>query len=150
SLITGLSGTADGKRLAFHKLVTQSDVYVAELEAHGTRLRTPRRLTLDDRNDYPSAWTPDSRAVLFESDRNGAWTIYRQAIDQESAAPIVAGDQPRLSPDGAWILYLDRNPDEPWPSAPVSLMRVPTSGGASQLVLTTRGEQECARLPSTL
>jgi hypothetical protein len=30
------------------------------------------RLTLNDRNDLVAAWTPDSKAVLFQSDRNAA------------------------------------------------------------------------------
>ena len=64
--------SADGKRLAFLKEIFQSNVYVGELKAGGTNLTTPRRLNLDDNNDNPTAWTSDSRAVLFSSDRNGS------------------------------------------------------------------------------
>ncbi len=63
--------TADGKRVAFLKWNFQTNVYLAELKAGGARLTTPRRLTLDDRNDSPTSWTSDSRAVVFWSDRNG-------------------------------------------------------------------------------
>src|SRR6202162_866147 len=49
------TGTADGKRLAFLKMNFQSSVYVAELEAGGAKLAIPRRLTLEDRNAFPSA-----------------------------------------------------------------------------------------------
>ena len=87
--LSGLSTTADGKRLAFLKGNSQADVYIGELEGNGTRLKMPRRLTLDDRNDFPSAWTPDSQAVLFFSDRNGKWDILKQALDKRTAEVIV-------------------------------------------------------------
>jgi len=65
------TGTADGRRLVFLKMNFQSNVYVAELEAGGAKLAIPRRLTLEDRNAFPSAWTSDSTGVLFWSDSNG-------------------------------------------------------------------------------
>ena len=83
--------TADGKRLAFLKWNFQSNVYVAELKAGGTKLTTPRRLTLDEHNDWPNAWTSDSRAVIFWSDRNGSNQVFKQNIDQQTAETVVAG-----------------------------------------------------------
>jgi hypothetical protein len=48
-LLVGPNATADGKRLVFGRVNAQADVYVGDLEAGGTRLKTPpRRLTLDD------------------------------------------------------------------------------------------------------
>jgi Tol biopolymer transport system component len=105
-----ISGTADGKWLAVLKLSAQSDVYVGQLEAGGRRLTSARRLTLDERDDLPGAWTPDSKAVLFWSNRNGTFDIFRQSIDQDSAKPVVTGpgdkSWPVVSPDGLWILYI--------------------------------------------
>ena len=43
---SGLSATADGKRLAFRKWTRQSSVYVGDLEANGTQMTTPSRLLL--------------------------------------------------------------------------------------------------------
>jgi len=56
-----LSSPIDGKRLAYVKQGWQPDVYVARIESNGTKLRTPRLLTLDERQDLPWAWTPDSK-----------------------------------------------------------------------------------------
>src|SRR5260370_34830312 len=84
--LSGLSITADGKRLAFLKGTSQADVYIGELEGNGTRLKMPRRLTLDDRNDFPSAWTPDSQAVLFFSDRKGKWDLLKKSLEKPTAA----------------------------------------------------------------
>jgi eukaryotic-like serine/threonine-protein kinase len=92
--LTGPNATADGKRLVFGRLSAQTDVYVGDLEGGGTSLKaTPRRLTLDERRDNPTAWTPDNRAVLFQSDRGGNWGIYKQALDADSAEPLVVTPQ---------------------------------------------------------
>jgi Tol biopolymer transport system component len=150
------SGTADGKQLAVSKYRGQWDVYVGELEANGHRLKNPRRLTLDEHDDYPGGWMPDSKAVLFLSDRNGTWDIFKQALDQEAAELIVTGpdykEKPVVSPDGSWILYLSRASPQSSATTPVRIMRVPTSGGAPQLVLEGRGISglACARSPSAL
>ena len=155
--LSGLSVTADGKRLAFLKGTSQADVYVGKLEENGARLKMPRRLTLDDRNDFPTAWTPDSQAVLFFSDRNGKWDIFKQALDKRTAEAIVEGPQnyvlPRVSANGDWILYHASLKSElfSW-SEPANLMQVPSSGGPPQLVRYEPSlyDIRCARLPARL
>jgi len=150
------SVTADGKRMVVSKGSSQRDVYIGDLQANGTRLLTPRRLTLDERDDMPWEWTPDSRAVIFGSNRNGNLDIFKQDIDQQTAEPMVTGPDPEfphtLSPDGSWLYY------QTWKagtdsSATGRLMRVPVAGGPSQLVLTVDRRFEwmlCARSPSNL
>jgi serine/threonine protein kinase/DNA-binding winged helix-turn-helix (wHTH) protein/Tol biopolymer transport system component len=158
SSLWGPNATADGKRMVFSRVSAQADVYVGDLEAGGTHLKAPpRRLTLDERNDQPHAWTPDSKAILFVSDRRGNWDIYRQALDQELAEPLVVTPQteitPRLSPDGAWIVYASlAKPEDVDAPAPFQLRRVPVSGGPSQLVLTGHDwdNHRCARAPATV
>ena len=156
--LVGPNAATEGKRLVFSRVSAQTDVYVGDLEPRGTRLRAPpRRLTLDERYDWPTAWTPDSKAILFFSDRSGHYSIYKQAFDQDSAEPFVVTPQvdlsPRLSADGAWITYDSlAKPEDIGTSAPTQLRRVPASGGPSQLVLTAHGETDrrCARAPATL
>jgi serine/threonine protein kinase/Tol biopolymer transport system component len=143
--------TADGKSLTITKWTDQAAVYVGELEASGRRLKQPRRLTLEKSNDYPSAWTPDSKAVLFVSDRNRTQDIFRQSINQDSAEQVVTGpnykDGPVVSPDGSWILYREHPANKP-----TRIMRVPVSGGTSQLVLEggNINGHACAKSPATL
>src|SRR3954451_8676639 len=57
-------------------------VYIGTLVSDGTHLLAQRRLTLDENENIPTAWTPDSKAVLFSSNRNGKREIFKQAIDQ--------------------------------------------------------------------
>jgi eukaryotic-like serine/threonine-protein kinase len=152
--LAGLNATADGKRLVFRRVSAQTDVYVGDLEAGGRRLKAPpRRLTLDERADNPTTWTPDSKTVVFQSDRSGKWGIYKQALDEDSAEPLVITPQhnedPRLSPNGEWIVYVHAaKPDDIGTSAPTQIRRVPVSGGLSELVLTTHrlSDVRCARL----
>jgi eukaryotic-like serine/threonine-protein kinase len=163
------SVTADGKRLAFRRTSTQSGVYLADLQANGTQITTPRAFALDAAQDQPAAWTADSKAVVFTSDQNGRREIYKQSLDQETpqlvATSLDEGPEqatvlgltdalvPRMSPDGAWVLYLSV-PKETGSSTPIRLMRIPITGGRPQLVLTTLlgnvHSLRCARSPVSL
>jgi len=147
--------TSDGKRLTFQKWSAQGSVYIAEIKASGRPTTTPRRLTLSEDSNRPSAWTADSKAVFFQSNLNGHLGIFKQSLDEDTAEPIVTGSEDvayaRTSPDGSWLLYIVQAP-EAGSSTPVPLMRIPTTGGATQVVLTTRvdGTPRCARAPATL
>jgi serine/threonine protein kinase len=157
--------TADGKRLTFLEWAAQFSVYVAKLEANGTRISTPRRLTLTRNKTYPSAWTADSKAVVFSNRLgNEHWGIYKQFLDKDTAEPIItalpgpsayldANDVtlPRTSADGTSVLYTIRE-KESASSIPTKLMRVPVEGGPAELVTTGNfyGPPSCATPPATL
>jgi len=160
---SSLTGTADGKRLTFLKSNFQSNVYIAKLDAAGAKLTTPQRLTLDERNAWPTAWTNDSRAVLFWSDRNGPNKIFKQNIDQQTAEALVAGSDeawmPRVTPDGMSILYLSSPQGlNAFSGQPRSvnqvtrILRVRSGGDAPQLVMEAQrlGNYACPRPPSDL
>jgi eukaryotic-like serine/threonine-protein kinase len=154
--VTGqLSASADGKRLTVTQQTYREQVYVGTLAAAGTRMSPPRRLVNDEASDKPYNWTGDSKAVLFSSQRNGTWGIFKQGINQDTAEPMVTGPQnanyPILSADGAWILYEEYS--ENWePSTPILLMRTPVSGGVPQRVMELRSDSDykCARAPASL
>jgi len=108
---------------------------VGELDAGGRRLKgEPRRLTLDERWDRPGGWTRDSKAVVFASNRNGQWDIFKQALDRDTAEPVVTGrgdkHDPILSPDGNLILYIQELAE-----GSRQIMRVPVSGGPPEVVM---------------
>jgi eukaryotic-like serine/threonine-protein kinase len=157
------SPTADGKRLAYRRWSWNGYVDVADLEANGTRISNRRRLTQNEGRNYPASWTADSKAVVFGSYRDGQWKILKQALDRDIAEPIITtakdmwGAQARLSPDGAWVLYLAPPLEDATAFAGVRLMRAPINGGPPQLVLTARipeygvyNDPVCARAPATL
>jgi serine/threonine protein kinase/Tol biopolymer transport system component len=151
----GPSPSADAKRLVFRRWSWEGTVYVADLEANGTHMTAPRRLTLNEGRNYPAAWTADSKAVVFGSYRDGRWGTYKQSLNENSAWPIVTGtdrdeEDARVSPDGAWLLYI-ASPREDR-STLRELMRVPIDGGQPQLVLRaeapTYAGLRCAKVPA--
>jgi DNA-binding winged helix-turn-helix (wHTH) protein len=156
SNLYALSTSHDGKRVCFLKGPYQADVVVGELSGEGASLKSPRRLTLDDRNDLPTAWTPDSKAVLFHSDRNGKWEIFKQDSNERTAELFITGPQDcrgaRVSADG-WVFYSSRNRDRMWSwTEPLTLMRIPLAGGSPSVVVSARRlySVRCARAPSHL
>src|SRR5580704_623218 len=151
--ISDLSATSDGKRMVFLKGIPQGDVYVGNLEQNGKALTATRRLTLDDRDDEPSGWTPDSRSVLFFSNRNGTYDIFRQSLDETTAQALVENKRyktrPRMSPDGNWVLYYDPPGITNW-NERVRIARVPLAGGPTETVMEAQGLYifRCTRPPT--
>ena len=137
-----LSVTADGTRAMFLKRSEQNSIFVGDLDPNTPRIFNTRRLTLDERTNYPHAWTADSRAVVFESNRNGNYDLFKQDIDRRTPETIVATpfDEvlPQLAPDGLTVLYATRRHENQRPyfynSRPFQLMRVSSSAGIPQEV----------------
>jgi DNA-binding winged helix-turn-helix (wHTH) protein/Tol biopolymer transport system component len=151
--ISALGVTSDGKHLVALKGLAQADVYVGDLVEH--RLENPRRLTFNDRDDFASDWTPDSRYVLFASNRNGSMDIFRQGVGERTAEALIAGPEDKLSlhlsPDGQWIMYFAFPGGYSAAKAPL-LMRAPLSGGPPQFVFKTRPASDfhCLKAPATM
>ena len=149
--------TADGKRLAFRKFSEQSAVYLADLQPNGMPVTVSRHLTLTEGQNYPVAWTTSSKALVFRSYHDGQWTIFKQSVDEDVAEPVVAGANDvggvgaTVSPTGAWVLYLATDASASYPPLR-RLMRVPLSGGLSELVFTAPiyGGPACARSPASV
>jgi DNA-binding winged helix-turn-helix (wHTH) protein/Tol biopolymer transport system component len=152
--IRSMSGTADGKRLVLWRSSGAWQVFIASLDAASHQWKEPRRLTLDANVNIATAWTADSKAVLFISNRNGTWKLFKQAIDETTPEVLAEGRSislPRLSADGSHVLYLSSSiPDDV--SFPVSLMSKPLAGGTPRVVIQGKGiwNHQCANSPATL
>jgi Tol biopolymer transport system component len=139
--VYSFSATAGGKQLAFLRGNGHASVFVGDLADKGNRLVNSRRLTLDDNFNLPVAWTPDSREVIYSSQRASNWLMFRQALDRDSAPQLITPASntnfyvARLSPDGAWILLEGRS----IASHKIALYRVGLRGGAPQLLFNTEG-----------
>jgi hypothetical protein len=151
--IRGMSGTADGKRLVVWRSNAAWQAFLASLDAASHQWKEPRRLTLDANVNVATAWTADSKAVLFFSNRNGTWKLFKQAIDETTPEVLAEGRRlflPRLSADGSQVLYqYSSNPDD---GSYMSLMSKPLAGGAPRTVIQGKGigNHQCAKAPSTL
>lgn len=152
--IGGMSTTADGKQVALWRTNSQVQTFIVRFDPATRTFASARRLTLDTNPSLAEAWLSDSRSALFVSNRNGTWTLYKQAVDDETPELLLRGQSiylPRLSADGKDVLYESRAESNNH-SVPVSLMRFPVAGGPSHQVLEDIGivNYQCARLPSTL
>lgn len=153
--ISRISGSADGKALIFLRANSSPNVYIGTLAEDGTKLLAHRRLTLDESVSLAWSWTPDSKAVLFVSDRNGTPEMFKQAVDQSLAESLMvsAGQLSgiRVAPNGSEILYIS-TPKAASSATPSSIFAIPTDGGTPRLVLkdVRIWNVQCARLPSTL
>jgi len=142
--------SADGKRLGYLKSHSHSNIYAAQLEGGGTSITNgAQQLTFDIRVDWLSAWTRDSKAVLFYSDRRGNFDIFRLRLGEREVEPVVVSPEekrdPQVSPDGSWIVYFayNKSRDGPIPSTG-RIMRVPISGGQPEFVVEVKGYAGCA------
>lgn len=134
--ISQLSATADGRLAMVLAESDQKAVFVGDFDRSPPRITHIRRLTLDERTNYPHAWTMDSRAVIFESDRDGNFDLFKQYIDRRTPETIIATPLtemlPQLSPDGHFVLYEARA--HQIAPGPHKLMRVPVEGGTPREV----------------
>lgn len=109
-----LGASADGKRLAFLRTNIVPSIYVGRLTAGNTELSGVEKLTLDEQQNRPYDWTPDSKAIFFISNREGGFHIFRQQPGQAAPEMVVGGTDMinvvRLNADGTELLYLAESP----------------------------------------
>jgi Tol biopolymer transport system component len=153
-----LSASDDGKQVVLVRSSnTPPNIWIADLPPAGQtpRLLNIRRLTFSQGEEFPHAWTADSRQIIFESTRNGPYDLYRQRIDRRESEPLVVSPVSKvlaqMSPDGQWILYHEirwQQKIDAWQSNRV--MRIPVEGGTPEPVLTNtniQGEFRCGIQP---
>lgn len=131
--LASISAANDGKQIAVVNYTGSFPrINVADLPPAGEPMRFLNIRTLTSHDDYPHAWTPDNRELIFESARNGNFNLYRQALDEKEAKPLVLSPGEnvlaQLSPDGKWVLYRSTE------NGVRRLMRVPLQGGRPEAV----------------
>ncbi len=158
--VIGLSASADGKRVVLQKVTYPGQIYVARDRGGISRERMgvthPELLISDEAHNFVSAWTADSKSILFSSDRSGKWGIYKQALGAKWAEALVEGrdlaDLPRLSPDGDAVLYSETVAGAAGAPPRQKIMRVSVNGGVPRSIFELSGsrweDQECSRAPA--
>jgi Tol biopolymer transport system component len=102
---TGVSWSADGRRLAFSAYRgSDPDIYI--VQANGKRLR---QVTFSRGVDVDPSWSPDGKHIAFETNRNGNVDIYAIDATGRNAKRLTSGAEneqdPSWSPDGTKIAY---------------------------------------------
>lgn len=140
SYLTGFSSASDGKKIAFLKTSVSLGTYIASFDRSKLTLDDVRLLTVGDAASIPMDWSLEGKEIVLTSRHNGHLGVSKQAVDSENAMTLVQGTKgaeclmPRVSPDGAWVVYLEA----PEPSSDVGnmrVMRVPIDGGTPEFIL---------------
>lgn len=107
----------DGTRAAASRnesdnpLTAGSDIWLVDLAR-----KSGSRVTFDPQFEFSPVWSPDGRAIYFNSNKTGAYLIYKLPVD--GAGDAVAISKPQglmqtpddITPDGRQIIY---EPNEP-------------------------------------
>lgn len=147
------SASLDGKRMLYVRGANDPDVYLADIAGRAGQLTNYRRLTMDDRKDLPYGWTADGRSVVFVSNRDGAFHLFRQDIDKTTPELIVGGSDSvliaRMNPEQNGVMYL-LSADGGRSTTPYRLMEQPLAGGEPRKILEGNviSNFQCAFLPS--
>jgi len=132
--IRDLSITKDSSMLGALLVRNQADVYVGELNAEAKSLENIQQLTADERDDYPSSWTPDGASLLFSSSRLGSRGIFKWGRSTESLELVAErGSKAVSTADGSSILSLVDG----------GIISLPASGGASQMLTGRADHVQC-------
>jgi len=106
------------------------------------RLGQERRLTGHAARDILPRWTRDGSALVFSSERDGHWQVYRVAIEPDGAAPVpVRGNtheewQADPTPDGDGLAFLSNL------AGAQGLFVVPWQGGEPRLLVQHGGRTQ--------
>lgn len=146
--------TADGRKLAFLKWTNHVATYIADLDLSGSYISNPRQLG-PEISGLGLNWTVDSKALISTPNLT---QISKQVLSEEAPEPVATLPEgvrdPRLSPDGKWILYFPegKSPRPIIAVNPEPVMRVPIDGGPSEQVFTAMPNSLplCAKSPSHL
>src|SRR6266700_2284074 len=106
----------DGRRVAFvlvskdkEKNETRSAIMLLSLDEQGRAIGEPRQLTSGVKLDTNPAWAPDSRRLLFVSNReenSQLWLIDTDGGEARKLTTMLNGiDEAVWSPDGQWIAF---------------------------------------------
>ena len=111
---TAISVSPSGKEIAF---VMHGDVYVTSVEYN-----TTKQITDSPEQERTIDFSPDGRSIVYDSERNGMWSIYQTSIKNKDeklftyATDLVEEQltntgstsfQPQYSPDGKSVAFLE-------------------------------------------
>jgi Tol biopolymer transport system component len=107
-LLSGVNLSPDGKRAAT-AIKSPPDIWIYDLSG-----RLPARFTFDSAQEQEAVWSPDGRTIVFDSNRNGHYDLYRKNADGTGSEELIYSDSlaktpTSWSPNGKFLLYHANN-----------------------------------------
>ncbi len=100
--IEDIAVSPDGKKIVF---AVHGDLFAAPAKDGGDGVRitdTPAR-------EWAAQWSPDSRTIVYVSDRDGHDHLYQYDFQKQAETQLTRGatdeQHPMFSPDGKWLSY---------------------------------------------
>jgi serine/threonine protein kinase len=102
--------TADGKCLSYNLRESNTDIHFVSLDVEHARFGGDAVAVANDlHNDMYPCWTPDGQSVVFSSNREGNYDLYRYEVKSRELQRLTfteIGERfPLVSPDGTIISY---------------------------------------------
>jgi Tol biopolymer transport system component len=100
----------DGRRIAFVTRNLNSDLWRLPVDPRtGAVAGEPEPVVVSTREDSRGDWSPDSRAIAFNSDRGGHMNLWLHSVEERTTRRVTDGPggdfQPRWSPDGRRLVF---------------------------------------------
>jgi Tol biopolymer transport system component/C-terminal processing protease CtpA/Prc len=93
----------DGRKVAF---VSHGEIFAGSSKDAGSATR----VTSTAANEFGVAWSPDSKKIVYVSDRSGSYHVYQYDFVAAAESQLTSGAQgetsPRWSPDGKFVSYI--------------------------------------------
>lgn len=100
---TELAVAPDGKKLVF---VVRGEIFAAPVQTGGEAIR----VTATHANEMQVSWSPDSKSIVYVSDRDGPEHVFLYDFASQRETRLTNSEQadaaPRFSPDGKKISFL--------------------------------------------
>lgn len=142
------STTADGRTVAFVRMLPRSDVYVADINGDSGPVSELRPVTSEASYSYsfPAAWDPIDGRLLLELQGDGKKNIVWQPRDGGPPRPAVPASDaaqysPQITADGRWLLWVRES------KGVAEILRMPRAGGPTEVLDRQTGQQFELRCP---
>jgi len=128
----------DGRQVAIERTVNgNQDIWLLE-----TDRGILNRLTVDEAVDEHAIWSPQSRDVVFQSNRSGTFDLYRRSTVAGGTAEVVLSTPNYKSPtdwsrDGRFVLFRQTAPETGY-----DLWALPMDGDGGPIPVVQTGNEE--------
>lgn len=135
-----LSATRDGRRLVSLLTKFHCEIRLGHLNLGGRSFTSTEDFISEDSNNWADGWTPDSKFLLFTSDRKGGTLgVFRQSATSHTPEAVAVSTESQshavASSDGTTYFYWSWPKEEGEYPEKKTLKQIPAAGGVPVSIL---------------